>query len=95
MQVQTQLFCTGANYCDFIVYTKESIHIERIQPDNSFWEENVRRQRSFLKLGSCQNCLEGGFPALQNKLCHHYLLPVTYLPIVVVKQHRHHHMALA
>ena len=51
----------------------------------------LERQRSFLKLGSCQNCLEGGFPALQNKLCHHYLLPVTYLPIVVVKQHRHHH----
>ena len=51
MQVQTQLFCTGANYCDFIVYTKESIHIERIQPDNSFWEENVRKAKKFFEIG--------------------------------------------
>lgn len=51
MQVQTQLFCTGANYCDFVVYTKESIHIERIKPDNSFWEENVRKAKKFFEIG--------------------------------------------
>ena len=67
MWVQTQ-YCTGANYCDFVVYTKESILIEQIKPDNSFWEENVRKAKN---LGSC---LEGAFPTLQNKLCHHYLL---------------------
>ena len=46
-----QLFCTGANYCDFVVYTKESIHIERIKPDNSFWEENVRKAKNFFEIG--------------------------------------------
>ena len=51
IQVQTQLFCTGANYCDFVVYTKESIHIERIRPDNSFWEENVTKAKNFLEIG--------------------------------------------
>ena len=51
MQVQTQLFCTGANYCDFNVYTKESIHIEQIKPDNSFWEETVRKAKKFFEIG--------------------------------------------
>ena len=55
MRVQMQ-YCTGANYCDFVVYTKESIHIEQIKPDNSFWDKNVRKIK---KLGSC---LEGLFP---------------------------------
>jgi len=51
LQVQTQLFCTGANYCDFILYTKESIHIERIKPDTIFWEENVRKAKKFFETG--------------------------------------------
>ena len=51
MQVQTQLFCTGANYCDFIVYTKQSVHIERIQPDTSFWEANIEKAKMFFKTG--------------------------------------------
>ena len=62
MQVQTQLFCTGANYCDFIVHTKESIHIERIQPDNSFWEENVRKAKKFFEIS--RNVLHGVYIGL-------------------------------
>lgn len=75
MQVQAQLFCTGANYCDFIVYTKESIHIEWIRPDTIFWEENVGKVKNFFQTGlSCQNSLEDGFLALQSKLHIHHLL---------------------
>ena len=47
MQVQCQLFCTQRDYCDFVVWTEEDIHYERIYPDESFWMENVSRIKQF------------------------------------------------
>lgn len=32
-QIQTQLICSSANYCDFIVWTDNDIHVERIYSD--------------------------------------------------------------
>ena len=36
-QVQGQLAITGAQWCDFYVYTPIESHIERIVPDRDFW----------------------------------------------------------
>jgi len=47
MQVQCQLFCTQRSYCDFVVYTEKDVHIQRIYPDESFWQENVSRVKHF------------------------------------------------
>ena len=47
MQVQAQLMCTGSKYCDFIVYTKQSVHIERVEADTAFAEENVPKVKTF------------------------------------------------
>ena len=47
MQVQCQLFCTQRNYCDFVLWTEEDVHFERIYPDESFWMENISRVKQF------------------------------------------------
>ena len=49
MQVQAQLLCTQARYCDFVVYTGESIHIERIESDPNFLEDNVEKAKCFFE----------------------------------------------
>ncbi len=40
-QVQCHLFCSNMSYCDFVLWTNEDLHIERIYPDESFWLESV------------------------------------------------------
>lgn len=39
--------CTGLKYCDFVVYTEEDIHIERIEHDPSFLESNLTKAEQF------------------------------------------------
>ena len=46
LQVQAQLLCTKFKYCDFIVYTKEDIHVERIELDLSFIDENLPKVKT-------------------------------------------------
>ena len=41
MQIQCQLFSSNRIYCDFILWTKKEIHIERIFPDDEFWHSKV------------------------------------------------------
>ena len=36
-QVQGQMGCTGAQWCDFVVYTKKGMSIERIAFDRGYW----------------------------------------------------------
>lgn len=38
-QVQCQMFLSKSDYCDFIIWTEKDIYIERIFPNNSFWDE--------------------------------------------------------
>ena len=38
-QVQGQMGCTGAQWCDFVVYTKKGMSIERIAFDRGYWVE--------------------------------------------------------
>ncbi|VDI37396.1 Hypothetical predicted protein [Mytilus galloprovincialis] len=35
IQAEGQLLVTGSQFCDFVVYTKKDIHIERIYPDKA------------------------------------------------------------
>ena len=51
IQVQAQLFCTKVKYCDFVVYTRSSLHIERIRYDKSYWETNVAKVKHFFDVG--------------------------------------------
>ena len=46
-QIQSQVFLTEANYCDFVVWTTKDLHIERIYPDASFWNALVMKATSF------------------------------------------------
>ena len=41
--MQCQIFCTKRSYCDFVVWTKEEIYIERIYPIENFWLDKVAR----------------------------------------------------
>lgn len=50
-QVQAQLFVCDVDYCDFIVWTKKDVYIERIMPDAEFWEDCVRKASSFFIKG--------------------------------------------
>lgn len=38
-QVQGQLGITGAEWCDFIVYTKVGLYVERMTRNYQFWEQ--------------------------------------------------------
>ena len=40
-QIIGQIALTGAQFCDFIVWTNLEIHVERIFPDNELWEQMV------------------------------------------------------
>ena len=51
LYIYSQLFCTKAQYCDFVVYTRTSLHIERIRYDKSFWETNVAIVKHFFDVG--------------------------------------------
>ena len=39
VQVQGQMGVTGASWCDFIIYTKKGISVERIAFDPAYWAE--------------------------------------------------------
>lgn len=50
-QVQAQIFITEADYCDFVVWTAQDIHIERIYPDEELWSEVEVKSSKFFLLG--------------------------------------------
>ena len=58
-QVQGQLLVTGAPFCDFVVYTKCDVHIERIFPDCDFQNQMMKKLASFY--------YRYAIPHLQNK----------------------------
>ena len=47
--MQVQLFCTGLSYCDFVVYTKNKLYIERITPDTLFMKEIMIKVQHFFE----------------------------------------------
>lgn len=46
-QVQTQLALTGTEWADFVVYTQNSMVIQRISFDPNFWEQCIYKLRDF------------------------------------------------
>ena len=46
-KVQYQMFSTKRSYCDFVLWTEEDIHVERIYPDEEFWHQKVARVQHF------------------------------------------------
>lgn len=51
LQVQAQLYCSGAKYCDFIVYTKQGLYVERILLDEKFMAVNLPKARNLFETG--------------------------------------------
>jgi len=46
-QVQCQLFVSGLDYCDFIIWTPQGLYVERILPDVEFWVVAVAKATTF------------------------------------------------
>jgi len=46
-QVQGQMGVTGASQCDFIIYTKKGISVERIAFDPTYWAELRQKLASY------------------------------------------------
>ena len=42
-QVQTQIYVCNKNFADFVVLTEKDVHIERVPPDQAFWNEKSKR----------------------------------------------------
>lgn len=40
-QIQGQLHITGREFCEFIVYANQKIHVQRIHSDNDFWRTEM------------------------------------------------------
>lgn len=50
-QVQCQIFVTGVEYCDFVVWTTKDIFIQRILPDAELWESSLEKAKLFFLRG--------------------------------------------
>jgi hypothetical protein len=48
-QVQTQIHITEVEFCDFIVWNKNSLYIERIMPDVQLLEEISTKVETFFR----------------------------------------------
>ncbi|XP_061879548.1 uncharacterized protein LOC133631368 isoform X2 [Entelurus aequoreus] len=46
-QVQSQLYCTGRKYCDFVVWKENLLFIQRIIPDDSFLANELAKMDNF------------------------------------------------
>ena len=42
-QVQTQIYVCNKDFADFVVWTEKDVHIERVPPDEAFWNEKSQR----------------------------------------------------
>lgn len=46
-QVQCQLYCTQAMWCDFVVRTEEDLYVERILRDDEWWQTQLPKLEKF------------------------------------------------
>ena len=47
--MQCQLFSTGKSHCDFILWTKNEVYVERVYPDESFWKNCIKKVKHFFE----------------------------------------------
>ena len=48
LQIQGQMALTGATWCDFVIYPKKGLSVQRIRFNEKFWESKARLLSSFL-----------------------------------------------
>ena len=46
-QIQCQLYCCNADWCDFVVRTNKDMHIERIHREHDWWEQQLPKLEQF------------------------------------------------
>ena len=46
-QIQCQMYCCSVDWCDFVVRTNKDIHVERIQRDKDWWEQQLPKLSDF------------------------------------------------
>ena len=49
LQIQGQMALTGATWCDFVIYTKKGLSVQRIRFDEKFWESKARLSSFFVQ----------------------------------------------
>ena len=63
-QVQCQLFVTGLENCDFVVWTEKDLFIQRVLPDTEFWKRVFPKVILFYKKGVLPELLGRWFTRL-------------------------------
>lgn len=48
-QVQGQLMVTGSDFCEFIVFTRKDLHVERILPDTPYMSSSLNTLATFYR----------------------------------------------
>ncbi|XP_039908249.1 uncharacterized protein LOC120746819 isoform X1 [Simochromis diagramma] len=48
-QIQAQLHIANAEYCDFVVWNRNDIFVERILPDLEFWDDAIPKVECFFR----------------------------------------------
>ena len=46
-QAQAAMFCTGCQWCDFVVRTSVDLHVERVPFDANFWKSVLQQLHFF------------------------------------------------
>ncbi len=46
-QVQCQMYCCDVEWCDFVVCTEKDLHIERINRNDMWWNEQIPKLKDF------------------------------------------------
>ena len=57
LRVQGQMAATKARWCDFIIYTRKGLHVQRIPFDPMFWESPKQKLMSYYFTHFYQICI--------------------------------------
>ncbi len=47
-QVQMQIFITGSQFCDFVVWAEKGCAVVRVLPDADYWTTLLKRAQEFV-----------------------------------------------
>ena len=59
------MYCTNRQWCDFAVCTEVDIHIERIDRDIQWWNEQLLELKVFISTHFCLNLLVQGLRVVE------------------------------
>ena len=72
-QVQTQIFVCQKEYCDFVVWTEQDMHIERFEPNEDLWEKIRDKSEKFFKQVILPELVGKWYSKPQLKICNRSL----------------------